>query len=155
MGLLPPTEREIAPLVVMRAGTPGENLQYKISHAIHKNCPNLGDMDLGFYSIPLSKICSEQENYTVTGQPHDLVEWIAWWLGDRYQFLYIGASDLYPAFYLALGLGALTLLSLVMHTTARRRIRRMNVRLPDSAASSHGRSAPLREESPVVVETAD
>jgi hypothetical protein len=142
-------------VVELRPGTPGENLQFKISHVIHKNCPKLDDLDLGFYTIPLSKLCAEKANYSVTDQPHDLVESVASWLGDQYQFLYIGASDLYPAFYLAMGLGALTLLSLVTHTTARRKTRRMNIRLHDSASAGHVRSASSREESPVVVEAAD
>jgi hypothetical protein len=149
----PPTTTQIAE---PRLGMPGEVLQYKISHLIHKNCPKPGYQYVDW-------LIKEQDNYVVKEQPanpladetSDFVEWVAYWLGYAYQYLCTTATDLYPAFYCAMALGALTLLSLLSHRTLRGRARKSGIRIPESPASTQARSVSLREEPPTVVEAAD
>jgi hypothetical protein len=117
--------------------------------------PKPDNVDLYFFSVDLSKVNQEKENYVVSDQPHDATESLAWWIGDKYQYLYMSAKDLYPAFFLALALGALTLLSWASHRTYRGKARRTGIRLPDCAPMSHTRSASSREEEAAVVQAAD
>jgi hypothetical protein len=148
-----PTTTQIAE---PRPGMPGEVLQYKISHLIHKNCPKPGYQYVDW-------LIKDQENYVVKEQPvnpladetSDFVEWGAYWLGYAYQYLCTTATDLYPSFFCAMALGALSLLSLLSHRTLRGRARKSGIRISESAASTHARSATAREEPPTVVEAAD
>jgi hypothetical protein len=140
------------PLVVrMRNGNSGEVLQYKISDLLHKNLP--GDkieIDLFNTSIDLSSFNKTKDDYVVSDHPHDFLESIALWGGNTYQFLCVGARDLYPSFLLAFGLGGLTLLSLVLHRTYRGKVAKRGIRLADGSSTTHARSAGAREGMPAV-----
>jgi hypothetical protein len=146
-----------APLIIRsRSGNPGEVLQYKISDLLHKNLPgDKVDIDAFDTSIDLSSFNKTKDDYVVSDNPHDFLETIAYWSGNTYQFLCVGARDLYPAFLLALGLGALTLVSLIGHRTVRGKARKIGIRLPEGPSGSLGRTGGAREGMPATVEAAD
>jgi len=112
-----------------RPGMPGEIVQYRISHLIHKNFP-APDVE------GVERLIKENANYVVSDKPDDAVEWVAYWLGCAYQYLCNAAHDLYPAFFCAAALGAITLLSLVFHRTILGRVRTPAIQVPEEGAAA-------------------
>jgi hypothetical protein len=143
-------------VVRMRNGQPGEVLQYKLSDLLHKNLPS-GKIDIDLFdtNMDLSSFNTSRGDYVVSDTPHDYLEYAPLWLGKTYQFLCVGANDMYPAFVLSLVLGALTIISLILHGTYRGKTSRQGMRLFDGATGNPARSGGAREGMPAVVEVAN
>jgi hypothetical protein len=127
--------------VKMRGGSNGDVFQYRISPVIRNNSPE----------IPW--VIDTKGPYAVDG-PKDGLEWALWGLGQAYEFLCAGAHSLYPSFWCAAALLALTAISLVARRTVRATIRKKDVRLADPAMTGPVRSDP-REEPATIVEAVD
>jgi hypothetical protein len=144
-------------VVRMIPGTPGEVLQYKVSSFLHRNLPGdkIETSDYIGKDIDLSSFNKTKDNYVVSEDTYDTIEYVSWWIGDKYQYLYASARDIYPAFILAIGLAGLTLLSLVAHRAYRGKTSRSGIRLLEGLPGNPARSGGAREGMPVVLEAAD
>jgi hypothetical protein len=134
-------EQPQGPQIKRLAGDSGEILQFKISHTVRSNSPK----------IPW---VIEDKPPVLAKNPDDGLEWAAWGLGEAYQFLCVGATNLHPAFWCGTALLVLTLLSLLFHRTVRATIRKKGIRLVDPALAGLARSSG-HEEPATIVEVVD
>jgi hypothetical protein len=138
----------------LAGGTPGEVLQYKITRCLRDDLPEIPPYGWINPRLPDNYVVQSPlkvDNSVRDGA--DATEWVAWGLGKAYDFLCTGKKELNPAFWCAMLLLGITVLSMVGKRTRRAKVRKYGITV--ASEPGHARPAPQREEAPTVVEPAD